>query len=188
MRHLSLTPPLQLSTDKYRGQGTGKIISLCRQEKEKRETKRRTGMKSDAEMAFFFLFCVIAGPVLCQAFFFFLHSQRTQTSFCFPYLWYLAVFALILALVIITTTTEFWRALGRSFLGRPVWLKNERQMQRKTVIPTWFFLFCFRVAFEMFSKTIMLLTDSNLKTRGKCRENVQLHGTPARNPFLCFQR
>lgn len=35
-RHLSFTPPLQRSADKYRGQGTGKIISLRRQGEEGR--------------------------------------------------------------------------------------------------------------------------------------------------------
>lgn len=54
-RHLSLTPPLQRSADKYRGQGTGKIISLRRQEEEKRGNQAEDWDDERCRDAFFII-------------------------------------------------------------------------------------------------------------------------------------
>lgn len=110
-------------------------------------------------------FFVIHGPVLHRAFF--LQSQRTQASFRLSYLWFLALSALILALVIITK-----RAQGRSFLGRPIWLKHKRPTGEKGSDT----LLIVRAASEMFSETMWLKTENLGKVEGKmlsCTKHLQ---------------
>ena len=128
-RHLSFTLQHSLCRTlliKYTGPGMGKLISLCRDEMELEKCKPSKGHEWRAREFFFF---ITAWPVLCQAFFF--HSQRTQMSFCFPYLWYLALLSLILALVIMTTTTGFksqerliFSLQSRAFLGGGIWTET----------------------------------------------------------------
>lgn len=123
-RHLSFTPPLQRSADKYRGQGTGKIISLRRQEEEGRGNQAEDWDDGRCRDGFYLFIYLFLFQYHCQAWAapsLFSHFAPPTCDAQLCLLWFLA-------LVIIRTAAEFGRALGRRFLGRAVWLENKRNI------------------------------------------------------------